>query len=86
MQRIRALQTPLQEMTLGSGVRLRTQTWPTYPSLLQTQTTFKLDGFIARAGDAQVNCNPARVFCIGTGATNSGQGRCSEFKAEKRMQ
>ena len=27
MERIRALQTPLQQMTVGSGKRLSTQTW-----------------------------------------------------------
>ena len=29
MERILALQTPLQQITVGSGRRLRTQTWPT---------------------------------------------------------
>ena len=29
MQSMRALQTPLQEVTVGSAVKLRTHTWPT---------------------------------------------------------
>ena len=27
MERILALQTPLQQITVGSGIRLKTQTW-----------------------------------------------------------
>lgn len=74
MQRIRALHTPLQEVTVGSGCKLKMQTCPTYPSLLHTQTSFPL---YPNVGAAQVNCKPARVFRIGTVATSSGQGLLS---------
>lgn len=81
IHRILALQTPLHEITLGSGCKLSTQTWPTYPSLLHTHTSLKLHAFSPKAGEAQVNCKPARVLRIGTVATNSGHGRCSELSA-----
>lgn len=66
---MRALQTPLHEVTLGSGYRLKTHTWPTYPSLLHTHTSLWFN-----AGAAHVNCSPALVFRIGTGPTKSAFG------------
>lgn len=76
MQSIRALQTPLQEVTVGSGERESTQTWPTQPSLLHTHTSCE-----PNVGAAQVNCRPARVLRIGTGATNSGHSLLSTDNA-----
>lgn len=67
--KMRALHTPLHDVTVGSGYKLKTQTWPTYPSLLHTQTSLWF-----KAGAAQVNCSPARVFRIGTGPTKSAFG------------
>lgn len=67
--RIRALHTPLHEVTVGSGYRLNTHTWPTYPSLLHTHTSLWFN-----AGAAHVNCRPARVLRMGTGPTKSAFG------------
>lgn len=66
---MRALHTPLHEVTVGSGYRLRTHTWPTYPSLLHTHTSLWFS-----AGAAHVNCSPALVFRMGTGPTKSAFG------------
>lgn len=74
MHKILALQTPLQDVTVGSGCKLRMHTCPTYPSLLQTQTSLP-NSF--NVGAAHVNCNPALVFLTGTVATSSGQGLLS---------
>jgi hypothetical protein len=79
MHKILALQTPLQEVTVGSGCNERTQTWPTYPSLLQTQTSREPG---PQVGAAQVNCKPALVFLIGTAETNSGVILLSPDSAE----
>lgn len=76
MQSIRALQTPLQEVTVGSGERESTQTWPTQPSLLHTHTSCE-----PNVGAAHVNCRPARVLRIGTGAMNSGHSLLSTDNA-----
>lgn len=82
--KILALQTPLQDVTCGgSGVRLNTHTWPTQPSLLHTQTSLEPCP-LAKVGAAQVNCKPARVFRIGRGPTNSGQGLLSADNAVSR--
>lgn len=59
---MRALQTPLQLVTVGSGDKLSTHTCPTYPSLLQTHTSFCAPSVAA----AHVNWRPARVFRIDT--------------------
>jgi len=67
--KIRALQTPLHDVTVGSGYRLNTHTWPTYPSLLHTHTSLWFN-----AGAAHVNWSPARVFRMGTGPTKSAFG------------
>lgn len=60
--KIRALQTPLQLVTVGSGDKLSTHTCPTYPSLLHTHTSFWAPNVAA----AHVNWRPARVFRIDT--------------------
>lgn len=81
MHKIFALHTPLHEVTVGSGSKLKIQTWPTYPSLLHTHTSLP---FSPMVGAAQVNCNPALVFLIGTAVTSSGDGLRSPDIAEKR--
>lgn len=75
---MRALQTPLHEVTVGSGYRLKTHTCPTYPSLLHTHTSLWFN-----AGAAHVNCSPALVFRMGTGPTKSAFGLRSVDKTTK---
>lgn len=79
--RIRALQTPLQLVTVGSGYKLRTQTCPTYPSLLHTHTSF-IDPIVEAA---HVNCSPARVLRMGIIDRNSGATFFSYDVAKRRI-
>lgn len=73
MHRILEVQTPVQDVTCGDSVlKLRIQTCPTEPSLLQIQT-FSTASPSITVGAAQVNCRPDRVFRIGNDPVNSGQ-------------
>lgn len=77
MHNILALQTPLHEVTVGSGCKLSIQTCPTYPSLLHTHTScmgWPEEEQLVNVGAAHVNWRPARVFLIGTEVKNSGDG------------
>lgn len=57
---ILAEQTAMQASTVGTGLMLSKQTWPTYPSLLQTQTSWPLSG-PPWLGDAQENCKQYNI-------------------------
>ena len=49
-------------------------TWPTYPSLLQTQTSLRLCELRPRVGAAEGNWRPARVLRMGMRESRSGGG------------